>query len=260
MVTDRPIEIERITKRVAADLLVVRVENPKFVHPPVSLVRGEEFEFGRHIGGAGRISEHDAVSRSHGRIITTGTGFSVVTTGSQIGVTVTDRTTPSKLVIPRGVGPVHVPFRDCSIIVDLHEQRDYLNVSVEGSALADAWAEAWGPQMRDRWFDEHPRPAFGTRQFFDRSPVRWRKTNGQPYAWFRTLAALCEPALGAAPAGTPTNGQLCTRLHQSKSVTERHLGQIYEAFDLTPETRDRDLVVIRAIDLGIITRLDLETI
>ena len=41
-------------------------------------------------------------------------------------------------------------------------------------------------------------------------------------------------------------------------MTERHLSQIYEAFDFDEESRDRELVVIRAIDLGIVTRQDVE--
>lgn len=237
--------------------MVVRVENPRTGHPTVELGVGDEFEFGRKVGGVGRISEAEVVSRKHGRIIVTTTGFSIVTLGSQIGVTVADRTTPSKLVIPRGAGPVPVPFRECSVIVHLRDGRDYFNVEVVGSALADEWAAAWGPQMRDRWFDDHPRSQGGTRQFLDESQVRWRKSNGAPYAWYRTLVALCEPALGDAPAGTPSNVELQARLHQSKSATERHLTAIYEAFALDEQSRDRELVVMAAIDLGIVTHADL---
>ncbi len=138
--------------------------------------------------------------------------------------------------------------------------RDYLDVLVEGSELADAWDQAWGPQMRDRWFDDGHEVATPTRRFAPggQRHARWQKSNGRPYAWFRTLVALCEPALGDAPAGTPSNPELCRRLIQSKSVTERHLTQIYEAFGLVEDARDRNVVVIRAIDLGLVTRRDLE--
>lgn len=235
----------------------IQIVNPQFQHPQVMLSVGDSFEFGRDISGAGCISERSAVSRIHGRIEVTDHGFSVVTLGSQIGVTVTDRTTPSKLVIPRETGPVPISFRECSIIVDLPDQQDYLDVTVTGSDLADRWAEAWRPQMRDRWFDTERRYAPSTYRLIQDGPIKWHKTNGAAYAWYRTLVALCTPALGETPAGTPTNAHLCDRLHQSKSVTERHLTQIYEAFGLHDEARDREIVVMRAIHLGIVTRQDM---
>jgi hypothetical protein len=258
-------EVERITARAAAAAAVrVHVTNPRRGEERVSLHDGDEFRFGRTQKGVARISGDEAVSRVHGILSVTAVGFSLVTTGSQIGVSVADRTTPSRLVIPRGVGPVPVPFRDCSIIVELGASRDYLDVLVEGSSLADSWDAAWGPQMRDQWFVDDEGSSDGelatrTARFAGgRGRSRWRKANGRPYAWFRTLVALCEPALGDAPAGTPSNPELCRRLIQRKSVTERHLTQIYEAFDLFDEARDRDVAVIRAIDLGIVTRKDLE--
>ncbi len=236
----------------------VKVTNHRSGHQPVTLDDGDILEFGRTVGGVGRISEDPAVSRVHGIIEATSDGFFVSASGSQVGITVADRTTPSKLVVPRGVGPVLVPFRDCSIIVELPDDRAYLNVSVEGCESADRWAESWGPEMRDKWFSNEQRSALGTRDLLEHAPVRWRKSNGKPYAWYRTLVALCEPALSDQPAGTPTNKQLQARLHQSKSVTERHLTEIYTAFGFADQHPDRELVVRRAIDLGLVTRADVE--
>ena len=40
-------------------------------------------------------------------------------------------------------------------------------------------------------------------------------------------------------------------------MTERHLAAIYEAFRLDEESRDRELVVMTAVDQGIVTHADL---
>jgi len=103
----------------------------------LTLLEGEELVFGRDQGGVGRISESSAVSRRHGTVHATNAGFNVTATGSTMGFTVSDRTTPSRLTIPRGVGPVAVPFARCSLRVDYHGGFGYLNLSVSGSEQAD---------------------------------------------------------------------------------------------------------------------------
>jgi hypothetical protein len=215
-------------------------------------------DFGRAIGGVGRISEHREASRHHGTVVASDDGFAVISTGTHSGFVVADRTTPSRLYVPCGVGPVSVPFADASVIVEFGEEYDYLDVKVTGSDVADRWSRAWGPEMRERWADaaRDNRADLATAPAM--SEVRWRMANGKPYAWFETLVAMCEPALGVGPAGTPTNRRLAARRKVRVRVIERHVASIYEAFGFDTDDKGARYVIVQiAIDQGLVTRADL---
>lgn len=231
----------------------IMIANPLRRGLAVTLFAGEELVFGRSQGGVGRISESSAVSRIHGTVHATNVGFNVTATGSTMGFTIVDRTTPSRLTIPRDVGPVPIPFAQCSLIVEYQGGFGYLNLSVSGSEQADLWAASWGPQLRLLWAAAKP----GQMTAPPWPKVKWRKSNGAPYQWFKTLIALCEPALSDRPAGTPTNTQLAHRLGLAEKTIEQHITAIYRAFDLRAEA-SRDVIVASAVEQGIVTPADVE--
>ena len=239
---------------------VVTITNPGVPGLSKVLEPGTSMEFGREVGGVGRISDDAIVSRRHGVIAGTDAGFEVTSIGSLIGFVVADRTTPSRLHIPCGVGPIPVPFADASVIVELDDGRDHLDVVVESSSAADSWRSSWGPEVRQRWADVAADAPVLPATAAAMANVGWRKTNGKPYAWFLTLIALCEPALGSGPAGTPTNRELAVRRYTSPGVIERHVAQIYDAFGLADVRGARDVIVQIAVERGLVTRADLRAL
>jgi len=239
-------------------VVVVTVTNPLAPGLASSLEPKMTMDFGRTIGGVGRISEHREVSRHHGTVVATDDGFAVTSTGTHSGFVVADRSTPSRLYIPCGVGPVSVPFADASVIVEFGEEYDYLDVKVTGSGAADRWSSAWGPEMRERSADAAKEKRAGLLTAPPMSEVRWRMANGKPYAWVDTLVAMCEPALGVGPAGTPTNRQLAARRKVKVRVIERHVASIHEAFGFDTDDKGARYVIVQiAIDHGLVTRADL---
>lgn len=84
-----------------------------------------------------------------------------------------------------------------------------------------------------------------------------RLRNGRPYAWRATLVAMCAPILTGESASVPTNAVLAKRLGYTVKQIEKHLQQIYEALDIPPDGRRRDLAVNDAITRGLITHDDL---
>ncbi len=237
---------------------VVTITNPNVAGLSKVLEPGASLEFGREVGGVGRISDDAVVSRRHGVITATDDGFDVTSTGSLVGFVVADRTTPSRLHVPCGVGPIRVPFADSSVIVELDTGIDHLDVVVDGSAAAQRWRENWGPEMRDRWADVAAAAPVLPMTAPALAEVKWRRSNGRPYAWFLTLIAMCEPALGIGPAGTPTNRELARRRYVSPGVIERHMAQIYEAFGLADVRGARDVIVQIAVERGLVTRADVQ--
>jgi hypothetical protein len=88
--------------------------------------------------------------------------------------------------------------------------------------------------------------------------VRWSLANGKPYAWFRTLVALCEPALTDSHASTPTNAALAARQVLGTGAIERHISEIYQRLGLNADQADREVAVTLAIRQGLVTRADLQ--
>jgi hypothetical protein len=104
--------------------------------------------------------------------------------------------TPSRIHVPRGVGPVPIPFRECSIVLEHCRERPYLDGVVEGSIAAEKWHRSWGPEMRDNWMDPTSSVLPALPKFAPRRGSGHRE-------WFVTLVALCEPHLGRGAAVNP---------------------------------------------------------
>lgn len=236
-----------------APTLSIRVTNPsRRGDDTVTLHPGDGFPFGREVGGVGRISDDPRVSRHHGVVHAASDGLSVSSTSRSNGFVVRDRATPSRLYIPCGVGPVAIPFRQCSIVLEhCVGVVPYLDITVTGSASADAWHQGWGPDTRAAW----RRSGASTAPPIGRFDPELR--NGRPYAWFKTLVALCEPHFGLGPAGTPTNPELAARLHVSTTTVEKHLTEIYRALEIDRAAGQRELAVTIAITTGAVTPHDL---
>lgn len=232
---------------------VVHITHPTRVgHDRETLSPGESLTFGREAGGVGLISDDMRVSRQHGVVHATPDGFSVASLSTKNGFIVRDRATPSRMVIPPAAGPVPLPFRECSIVLEhCLENPPYLNVVVEGNERADNWHESWGPNIRSRWMRDRGSTRLPLENFRPKLP------NGRVYTWMRTLVALCEPQFGIGPAGTPTNAELARRLFIAETTVERHVTRIFHELGIEGTPGARDLAVTVAVSTGAVTRRDL---
>jgi hypothetical protein len=228
------------------------------------LSAGDELQFGRDVDGVGRIiggfRRGRSVSRVHGVVHATATGYAVTSTGRYFGFTVADRTTPSRLYVPVGIGPVAVPFAESSIIIEFADlestaehrlSRARLDVSVDGSETAWRWKTGWGVDIENRWARQ-PHEGMGTQKPHFLS--KFLLANGRHRACFKTLVALCEPSLGEGDAGTPTNSELARRLGCSEKIIERHLSEIYERVGVLYDARPRESAAALAVNRGLVTR------
>jgi len=234
------------------------VTNPDYDGPRRRLAVGDSQPFGREVGGVGRLGDDPTISRCHGVVVATEHGFTVEATGTFTGVTVRDRVTPSRLHIPNGVGPVDIPFRNCTISVDSDAGPARLDIEVIGSPRADTWATQWG-------IDAPPRPPTDRASTRPRSPTSaparmrdpglFRKSNGVHYSWFNVLVALCEAALISDDGVAPTNDELAERTGYSVGNIEKKFAEIYRALEINPANtpRPRDIAIHRAITNGIVT-------
>lgn len=229
----------------------VTVHNPMFDRTIV-LSSGDELEFGRYTRGVGQLPENALLSRDHGLIVATVDGFTVTSTGRHLGFVVSDRATPSRLHIPCGVGPIEIPFANASISFT-HDIPSTLDIEVVGSDRADEWRNAWRQDMKNL----RPRVNRGGNLTRPAQEARFRKANGNPYTWFRTLVAMCEPSLAGGLPGVPTNTDLANRLGYTPKVIERHLRDIYTELKVPPGGRQRDAAVRIALERGIVTANDL---
>ena len=232
--------------------MLIEVHNPQFDRTEV-LEPGGTLVFGRAERGAGQLPDSALVSRRHGVIAATETGFTVESTGTYSGFVVRDTMTPSRLHLPRGVGPIEVPFTNTVNSFD-HSVPGQLFVAVVESDRADTWEQNWGPELEhdtsvgdyEMWRTGSTGPPPGLR----------RKARGAPYTWFWTLVALCEREITGKNIGVPTNAELSKRLGYDIKIIDRHIASIYEALDifLSEHTRPRDVAVRRAVDRGLVTR------
>lgn len=219
------------------------------------LAIGDVQVFGSAEAGLGWLGNGAAISRRHAELVVTDLGFTIEATGTFAGIEIVDRSTPSRLFVPHGVGPIDIPFRECSIVVDLDGDPIRVHIHVIGSARADLWAEQWG-------IDAPPNPARSpqrsartvTGRAALRDVRRVRKPNGAYYTWFVVLVALCEPAYDDPPSPAPTNKQLARRLGLREADVERKLASIYRALEIDANDRQRDLAVRRALANGIVTQ------
>lgn len=244
------------------DDVVLIVTNAQSLGVTRRLEPGDSLKFGREQTGVGFMGDRRTISRHHGTITVDDVGYSVTSTGTELGFVVMDRTTPSRIYVPRGLGPVAIPFASAVLAIEHRQERFMLLLELVGTEQADRWRQAWTPNQRERW---KARPAMNTD-----APWRgfeWARTEHSTYAWFKTLVALCEPALRAnsdpehsgPPEPTPTNAVLATRLVTSQKVIERHIAEIYQQLGLTNMNRpDREVAVAIATGQGLVTPDDLE--
>jgi hypothetical protein len=244
------VETERI--RDERPTVLIEIRNPQFGRA-ARLEPGDSLVFGRAERGAGQLPDSSLVSHRHGVIAATETGFTVESIGTYSGFVVRDTMTPSRLHLPRGVGPIEVPFANAVISFD-HSVPGQLVVAVVGSERADLWEANWRPEVEhDATVREYELRRSGRTQ---PPPGLRRKARGAPYTWFWTLVALCEGEITGASIGAPTNAELSQRLGYDTNIIDRHIASIYEALDIFQgeHTRPRDVAVRRAVDRGLVTR------
>ncbi|MFM8267670.1 MAG: hypothetical protein ACKOA2_06590 [Ilumatobacteraceae bacterium] len=214
---------------------------------------GDDLTFGRQGHGVGWLGTDSRISRHHGTIHATIDGLAVSATGTMNGFVVRDRATPSRLHIPARIGPVPIPFRECSIVLEhCVGMPPYLDVLVEGSEGADRWHRSWGPEIRRKW----RKPNMSTAPPIPHFDPKF--ANGRVRAWFLTLVALCEPQFGRGPAGVPTNIELAARRYVNTGVIERDLTQIYRALGIEHDPQRRDLAATLPVLIGAVTPADLD--
>ncbi len=232
--------------------MFVRIYNPEFGRKK-ELLPGDEIIFGRGVRDVGELPNNSLVSHRHGVIAATNSGFSVRSIGTYSGFVVRDTMTPSRLHLPRGMGPIELPFANAVISFD-HSVPGQIRVEVVGSEQADLWEERWGPEaehdeevrLHDRRTSRRTQPPPGLK----------RKARGEPYTWFWTLVGMCEGEITSESAGVPTNADLARKLGYETNIIERHLSSIYEALEIDPreQQRPRDVAVRRAVDRGLVRR------
>lgn len=194
------------------------------------------------------------MSRLHGSISVTADGFAVTTLGRHLGVVVWDLTTPSSMTVPVGVGPVPLPFAEARLTVDQRRLDRCLIIEVSGSESCDRWRSQWVPELRARWMGG----MHGTEPPWQH--LRWTFANGNPFAWYRTLVAMCEPRLEGNDLAVPTNGELAARLFASRSVIEKHLGEMHLQLEIEPGRGSREEIVRLAIHHGLVMPGDVDTV
>jgi len=227
----------------------------------VELAPGDELPFGR-APGSGHISQSPAVSKVHGLIRAGEGAWSVVSTGRYHGFTVLDGETPSRLVIPKGAGPVTVPFARAVIAVEVEHHRCLLEVDAR-HAGAPGWEGAWVSYL-----NREPASAVGPGAGSAGTNLAWagaRFTDraGRPLKWYQVLVAMCEPRL-RLPASEredriPSNREIAQRLGVSVGVIENHhLDRLRRELGFPRFSEQMRLgAVLLAISQGIVTTADL---
>lgn len=220
---------------------------------PLVLEAGEDLPFGREEGAAQLAPDDPTVSRRHGVIHASEGSWGVTATGSRLGLVLYDQETPSRLHVPRGAGPVAVPFARCSLVIESRHARHALTVHGPGAA---GWTGAWSSVLTGSADED----ATGMTV----SPwagVRWRDgRSDKPLRWYRTLVALCEPYLSDPPEEVVrSDAELAARLGTTANVVQsRLIAEVRDAlgFDrFTPQLRQT--LVSVALSQGLVTRDDL---
>lgn len=214
---------------------------------------GRSLEIGRNDGPGQIAVTNQAVSRRHGVIAFEGPGWSVTATGTQSGLVVYDHETPSRVHVPRGVGPVAMPFAQASVVIEVRQQRYPVTVTAPG---LDGWAGSWastlsaaaGSGMRG-----------ATRPPWD--GVRWRdERTGKPLRWYQALVAMCEPFLTVGgPDTVPSDSELARRIGTTVNVVQsRLMGEIRDHLGFQTYTSQlRQTMVAVAISQRLVTADDL---
>ena len=223
---------------------------------PIRLESGEFLELGR-FDGPGQLAANDvAVSRRHAIIGATEHGWTVQCTGSRSGLVVYDHETPSSIHVPRGVGPVVLPFAEASVIIEVQQRRYASTVHSPGLA---GWAGSWASVLGEGPDSLHPG---STRLPWD--GLRWCDSRtGRPLRWYQVLVAMCEPfLLTPATAAVPSAAELARRLNTTANMVESKLvGDVRRQLGLAPHTPNlgRTMVTL-AINQGLVTATDLSVL
>lgn len=253
---DRP----RCAERAAVSTLAPRPSMVRVLigEREIELAPGDELAFGR-APGPGHLSLSPAVSKVHG-VVRAGEGmWSVVSTGTYHGFTVLDGETPSRLVIPKGAGPVAVPFARAVIAVEVEHHRCVLEVDAR-HAGAPGWEGAWVSYLNR---EPASTLASGTGTNLAWAGARFVDRAGRPLKWYQVLVAMCEPRL-RLPASEredriPSNREIAQRLGVSVGVIENHhLDRLRRELGFPRFSEQMRLgAVLLAISQGIVTTADL---
>jgi hypothetical protein len=232
--------------------VVIRIEERE-----VSIPDGESLTFGRAVGPLHIAPGDDRVSRQHGEIGCTETGWWVQSKSPHYGFAVYDSDTPSRLHVPPGAGPVIVPFANAIVSIEILGTRHHFQVSSRG---ANNWSWNWGPHVRHATPQVTTRPEGETRYVWENVSVRGR--DGQVLQWYRALVAMCEPRLQNPPVERiPTDVEIAKRLNISPKTLEKHRDRLRDELGFNKyDEQMRLAVIVLALGQGLVTAQDLDVL
>ena len=225
---------------------------------PVVLRAGEELLFGRN-PGPGKVSDDPTVSGDHGVIAATEVGWTMAALGRFFGVVVYDTETPSRLHVPRGIGPLPIPFARAAVIIEAPGGRAAM--MVEGGGFP-GWQGSWGSVREEAASLVDAAGTSATEGAW--ADLRFEGPRRQVLRWYQVLVAMCEPFLTSGATGdsappVPTNGDIARRLGISTGmVGGTYIGQVRSALGFqnrVPQLRQSMVTV--ALAQRIVTQADL---
>jgi hypothetical protein len=216
----------------------------------VSVEPGQTIDFGRAPGPLQLAANESRVSRVHGSIEATPTGWVVTSRGTFSGFTIFDCETPSRLYIPLKAGPIEVPFAWAIVAVEVVGDRYCLEVTGHG---AQGWESSWGSVLH---------PQHGSLGVLTQPLWENRKVTGadnKVLRWFQTLVAMCEPRLQTPPIErVPTDIEIAKRLQISPKTLEKYRDRIRRELGFAKyDEQTRLAVVVLALGQGLVTPNDL---
>jgi hypothetical protein len=219
----------------------------------VTVLPGEQIDFGRAPGPLQIAEREDRVSRVHGTIHCEAGRWLVSSAGTFSGFVVYDCETPSRLNIPVGAGPIMVPFAWSIVSIEVLGDRHVLEVRAPGSP---GWESSWASVLDDarklaRSAGSHTRPLWETRNITDR--------DGRVRRWYQALVAMCEPRLRTPPVERiPTDAEIAKRLGISPKTLEKHRERIRVELGFAKyDDQTRLAAVVLALGQGLVTPKDL---
>jgi hypothetical protein len=232
--------------------VVIRIEERE-----VNVASGSSMTFGRAIGPLHIAAGDDRVSRQHGIIGCTDSGWYVHSTSPHYGFAVYDCDTPSRLHVPPGAGPLNVPFTKAIVSIEILGTRHHFQVVGPG---VDNWASNWGPHIRRTEAPVVVRPVGETRYVWDEVSLRGR--DGQVLQWYRALVAMCEPRLQNPPIERiPTDVEIAKRLNISPKTLEKHRDRLRDELGFNKyDEQMRLAAVVLALGQGLVTMHDLSVL
>lgn len=218
----------------------------------VQVPPGGVLAFGRNADDGLIGADDRRVSRHHGDIIAGEGGTWSLT--SHGGVVVYDHETPSRLHVPRGIGPVTIPFAKATVIIELRDTRHAFTVTSSG---LPGWDGSWASVAAARV----PTPAGPDATELAWEPAFGRSRKNQPVRWYQALVALCEPTLRGDGAAVPTDAQVARRIDVSTVRAGRLVTQARDALGFEPRTANlRQAMVALSIGQGLVTPRELRVL